>query len=391
MSKNISRAVYDIIAFNLALLILLGVYFDLPVKILLYFSAVLYTPLILVLLVSRRPREFFPENILTFPMVLFFWAIELSVIFSVDYYQSQKIFFSRFLGYFLAFFLGAAAARDRRTKRFLPLVFIAGSLVIAAGGVGDYFRLDPGRLFTSFGAEIHWPVMAGLYVPFLASLALFSSGRLLKITGMIGLGPIFFCMLFHAARVVWIGILAVVIMMAGLKNRKIAFGLVLLTILVFAVSPARIQNRIRTALRLHVKMNMNYTALQIFEDFPVTGAGLATFEGLKEIYDPNSNRDYIHTDNTYTEIMAENGLLGLMAFIWIFVVFFREAMAVIRHQKEEKNIDPVMLGLTGGILAITIINFGTNAVTVGFDNAVIFWVVLGYASTLVSRARRESN
>jgi len=390
MSKRFPRAVYDIIAFNLALLILLGVYFPLSVKILLYFSAVLYTLLIVFLILIWRPKEFFPDNILTLPVGLFFLAVELSVLLSVNEYQSQKFFFSRFLGYMLAFFLGAAAARDRKTERFLPLVFFIGSLVITAGGLWDYWRLAPPRLFTSFGTEVHWPVMLGIYMPFSASLILFSDRKKLKISGLVCFGLLSFCMLFHAARSVWAGIIFIVGILFVLKKQRWLFVLGLSVLLaVFLFSPY-VRYRIQTVFHAETKLNMNRPALEIFEDFPVTGAGLATFEVLKPIYAPDAYLDYIHTDNTYTEIMAENGLLGLTAFIWIFVVFFREAAAVIKRQLEKNNIDPLMLGLVGGIMALAIINIATNAVTVGFQNAVIFWIVLGYASALVSRARLES-
>ena len=374
------RLVPKIIAVHLACLILSGPFIPLTVKVFLYFSAIIYTLYVFYLVVTRRAGAAVPRSALVLPVAAFFLAVEASVLVSTDFYQSQKIFFSRYLGYFWAFFLGCVAAKDPKGKAVMIWALALNALAISIGALWDHFQFSSLRLFTAFGRDVNLATMLGLYIPFFFSLALVAGPKKVRYLCWVLLIPLNLSLLWHASRAAWVGIGVALFFIALMTQRKIIPWLIAILCLVYLASPLHLRYRMHRIFDAGTKVAMSRTAFEIFEDFPVTGGGLATFENLRDIYDPHARTDYLHTDNVYTELMAETGLMGLMTFIWIFYAFFADRLRLILQQLARRRLDPLVLGLSAAVAAVLIISLGTNTMTVGFQNAVIFWILLGFAA-----------
>ena len=378
----IEAALNKTIVVNIACLILIGPYFPLAVKICLYSSSVLWLGSLIWKHGKRFPRHISAPSPCIRPMVLFMLAVGASVLASLEPYQSQKIFFSRYAGFFLAFFLGAAMVRhDRKVVSWLTGALVLSGLLVGIGGLWDYARLSPSRLFTSFGRDVNLSVLLSLEMPLLFALSLFPGNRILRglsFFALLCLLPVF---VLNYSRAVWIAVVLVVMGLLALKNIKwVPVMLVAILIGVF-FSGHQVKSRIETGFHQEARVNMSRTALEIFEDFPVFGAGVGMFERLRPVYDPDPVNEYIHADNTYTELLAETGLIGLTTFCWIFVAFFKTIRRTLQR-REDHDLFAIRLGLAGAVLSCLIVGFGTNALTVGFQSAVIFWLMLGFAAGL---------
>ena len=119
-------------------------------------------------------RYLFPQSFLNRPLLLFLSVSLLSVIFSLNFYHSQKIFFGHYLPYLLLFWMTIISVRSNQNVvegdgRKLVSGSLIGALVFsafifAAGCLWDNFiiqhPLSPGSVF---GVEV-WFGMAPFYI-----------------------------------------------------------------------------------------------------------------------------------------------------------------------------------------------------------------------------------
>jgi O-antigen ligase len=136
-------------------------------------------------------------------------------------------------------------------------------------------------------------------------------------------------------------------------------------------------------------------AVKMFRSSPITGVGPGMFGKL--IYDPKFTisidptvgRIHAHAHNTFLELLAETGLLGFCAYMYIFAVFF---IGFFRSLK--KGIDglgrAVLVGIAGGVLATLILSLGTTIITVDLQDAVLFWLLAGVGFQLSKKGAHES-
>jgi O-antigen ligase len=129
------------------------------------------------------------------------------------------------------------------------------------------------------------------------------------------------------------------------------------------------------------------TALRIWRDHPLTGAGLGTYEGLFPRYKVPGT--YWATGNAHCDplnILAGSGLVGLAAFVFLWYRFFRTAVGAYRRRPA---LDPRRPLLLAGMLAAAGILVGGLGQCFLLDEevAVLLWFVV--AGTTVTA--RESH
>jgi putative inorganic carbon (HCO3(-)) transporter len=113
----------------------------------------------------------------------------------------------------------------------------------------------------------------------------------------------------------------------------------------------------------------------MIQDHPITGIGAGNFKEVlpeyaseelistakrdynpltKEWYfNPNKKLDIELVHNLFLQILTESGALGLLAFVWILVVFYRDAFKCIRHEQSQQVyiVRAAMLAAVTAILA----------------------------------------
>ena len=176
-------------------------------------------------------------------------------------------------------------------------------------------------------------------------------------------------------RGAWLGFLAGTATMLSLVRRGrtvIAAGVLILAVVVLLAPGLR--RRAESIVdpsdpTARERILMWRSGLAIAHDHPVLGVGPG---GVKREYPRYASPDALlqhrgHLHNTPLQVLAERGVLGLVAWLAIFVVFFRRAVAVLRLTPDASRERALVVGSVAAIVGflvggLTEYNFGDSEV-----------------------------
>jgi O-antigen ligase len=331
-------------------------------------------------------KNFFEFTPLNKAIYCFMAVAGLATIFGLSPYESQKVFFNRYIIYFFIFFVGASIGKKRFALKIIILSLSVGAVLVSVGGLVDLFSGGSlRRLLTSFGAPIYGTYF--LYtLPFLIGFMIFHPSLKLKLVSFVVAVPVFTAFIFHGSRGVWLGLIAgcIITIILCSKKRGYLLGLSLLVIVLISfVNFTR--ERVMVVDSVKVRFQMAASALNIFKDYPILGVGPGNYGGLMQDYYPDQAkgaRKHLHAHNTYLEVLAEMGILGLLSLLWILALFFRQGYRAIKKEPNAYNVSFMIM-----FLAIFVSEFFMSVILVGIAAPVIFWLLLG-AGTQVFKAKK---
>ena len=126
------------------------------------------------------------------------------------------------------------------------------------------------------------------------------------------------------------------------------------------------------------RMNLEHVAAH-----PLFGMGPAGYAIYNMTYHPEDARS---THNNYFDILAQTGIVGLSAFLWLFGAFlytgFRTTRALAgRRNFEEAFANATLAGCVGALVGMMlgdwVVPFAYNATIKAFDHSLYTWVFLG--------------
>jgi O-antigen ligase len=182
---------------------------------------------------------------------------------------------------------------------------------------------------------------------------------------------------FTYVRGAWLGFAAgAVVVVAGLGRRGlIAATVMILVVLGLGLGLPTVRARLQTIGdpnndTTRDRMAMMIVGFEIVRTHPLVGIGL---DGVKRVYPSlvppeGMRRSTSHLHNTPLQIAAERGVIGLAAWLWIFVAFFRRAGAVWRRLPEVAADDrALVLGSLAAVVTFLVAglfeyNFGDTEV-----------------------------
>ncbi len=130
--------------------------------------------------------------------------------------------------------------------------------------------------------------------------------------------------------------------------------------------------------------------LKMIQDRPILGHGLNTFMRAFEAYrsDPGTNPTYAH--NSYLQLTAETGLIGLVAFLWIFRNLFRWFLQFLTAYgiKNDDLIIPAM-GVLSAIFAFLFQSFFDNQFY-SLQLVAYLWFLVGLFVVMVKEIRWQN-
>ena len=329
---------------------------------------------------------------ITKSIMVFIFVCCLSMIWSRNFSHSLEVFSQRYIPYFILFFMAYTIGHNDKSLKILVKVFMLGAFIVGIGGIIDLVKTGHFiRLFTAYGKEVLFVDYFLLTLPFFIAFAIFAQEPKIRILNFLGAIPLFVCFLFHYSRGGWLGfILAglIVILIGKSINMKRKVLLVLASILVafslFAPFRKRLFSKdtlIPTAWADRVPMWE--TAVYLFQKSPLLGIGVGNYELYIYTYKPKhefkEKKTHSHAHNTYLELLAETGILGLLSFLAILFIFFRKAFVKIRNDCQ----DPYTFAFTTSILAVSISELAGSSILVGVSSAGLFWFIFGLANARV--------
>ncbi len=328
-------------------------------------------------------------------LLFFFIALTLSTLFSLDPYLSHGILLERCLGYILFFCLGSYIVNDMRNATILIGAIMFGGILIGVGGIWDHlhlgtelaFYLGPGRLQTAFKQSVSFARFMVLYIPLNCIILFFAKNKILRSGGLISLILLFPCIFFNAARAAWVAVIVAILMVSFVKKKRIALLLSIFSIILF-LSPHMKEKAgtIFNPLTWGERIPLWKIAIRMFADHPIFGAGLGMQEKLLYKYwEPSvlfQEYRYWHVHNTYLEVLAEAGIIGLFTFLWIFIRFFKNAFKAVKNIAGEQQ--ALVLGLIGAVISALIFALSASSITAGLQEPVMFWFLFGMAAGLIT-------
>ncbi len=347
-------------------------------------------------------------NLLNKPFLLFAVLCFISIVLSLDFYHSQKVFFSRYLVYFVFFLCGVLMTRShRKIFHALGFMFILSGLIFVAGGVSDflyYSRVNPAlaeRVWSVFSKRIPYysfPLYLVYFTPFIFALLLFTRNKWLKIIVGIELMLAFFCLITNGSRAAWLAILLAFIFIIFLKIGRVKGIILLFLVLFIFMVPTTFNKGVRLKTIIYPtqwsnRLPLYKSAILILRDYPLFGVGVGMFEKVLHFPKYELPENYgipkelnLHAHNTYLEVAAEMGLLGLLSFLGIIVTFFCKAIKKIRNPGDmSKNTQAIFIGLSASVFAALVFAFSTTYITVGVNNSCYFWLLFGMAAGMLNK------
>ena len=315
-------------------------------------------------------------------LLLFGISAVISIIFSISPYHSQKIFFNRYFLYLLCFYTGYNYIKSDRDSKFFVFIFLVSGMVLGLGGMIYYFYFHPVRLHFSWYINVDIATFALLFLPFVFVYIFHTNKDKLSIKIIAWLSFIFMsvCLLLNYSRASFIsavlGIFCVLLFNNGVKRRDFIFlGLFafLFLMLFYEFKSERLLDP-RTWIYRSAYIKEGFA---LFKSSPFIGRGLGSFELLKFVH-PAVTRQALHVENLYVEILAQGGLFGLLAFCYLFWLYFKQ------FTKRIGKLRNYELAASASIFASLIYGFLSSTIIVGVTMSFIFWFLAGIS---ISRMR----
>ncbi|MDD5691691.1 MAG: O-antigen ligase family protein [Candidatus Omnitrophica bacterium] len=274
------------------------------------------------------------------PLIAFCLALAVSLIFSVNKINSLICLYN-YIAYLLLFIAGASL-NPNDARRIVQTISIAGLVIsllalyqyffgfthlsnyIVKNKITDPFVLDyisRRRIFSPFIT----PNALGGYLAMIFPLALINKNRLWFIVP-IGLALIFTGSL-GAILGLFLGLIIYMNLKGGLKIKRAIpiFGLLIIIGLIFVTRSITLKTH--TAPGFSALMRLDYwrETLKIIGDRPLTGVGIGNFNLALSRY----------AHNSYLQIWAEMGILGISAYLWLVFRSLRSAFNKLKSGDKE--------------------------------------------------------
>jgi len=309
----------------------------------------------------------------------------------------------------------------------------AGFLLVLAGGIIAIFGLldwasDLGfnpsftshtlpfaakRLVGTLGNSMFTGTFFSVLIPVGIAMAMLSripTRRVISLYSTLLMVP---CLFLTMARAAWVGFIVMLVVVAILvlayrKSLKLAIPLpvILTAIVLFVVciigcfSTKHIRERLYSVVNpeggtVQTRIVYMQTAWNMFTDRPITGVGIGNLKLMFPQYRPYSlvkeqniplNRGYnaAYPHNIFLQVAAETGVLGLVPFLFLLVVFYIAGFSLLRGAPWEAWLG---IGLLGSVTAYIVSNL------LAFDNyatSMLFWTSLGLAAAARAEDRTFS-
>jgi O-antigen ligase len=356
-------------------------------------------------ILGERPRIPMP---LVAPVALYLVAIGLSHLGSGEPIPEA----SAALGFWPIFapFVLAAAIPDERVLRNMLALALSMAALMGLYGVlqhftgADYFRLEQSisrpapatadRFIAIGNFEAHTTYAFSLAFPALLAGALAAEAGahwLARLALSLAAGTAIAGIVVSYVRSIWIGLLfgvgAVAVLRRG-RAVRIAIGLAVVAVVAVAAVPT-----LRARALSIVDPAYNAGRVYIWErswrmlaDHPVTGIGFGAYRVVHEAYfDPDAPPEQVPrtgAHSSYLHLAVETGVLGLVAFLWIWIRFFGWARAALQRIPPGRRFARgFMAGAMAGVVCFLVGSFFQESF---FDGEVAFmlWFVVGGAFAL---------
>ena len=353
------------------------------------------------------------KNPLNYPILLFLIAIGLSTSFSINSRLSLSEIY-KFITYLVAFYL-MIQVTPKQKKQVLA-TFVSAAFLLSLYGIYQFFwgfqnildylsQIEPypyaeeflarKRVFASFLS----PDMFAGYLIMMLPLAtgffldnLIKKNRSLWILSGLSIAFMLIALLLTKSLGAWISLFVAFLVFSvllfvrhPLLRPKILLAAAITCIIIMSMLAGIFITRTEQFLDFNNPQNSIIQRLyfwkagvEIIKDFPFTGVGLGNF-GL--IYPKYKSPEAFQTHfahNSYLQIWAEMGILGILAWLWLILGSFRAGLRNLKVEHGRSYLTIGLIAASAAFLAHNLIDFAFFIPEVAFH----WWVILGLISVL---------
>lgn len=161
-----------------------------------------------------------------------------------------------------------------------------------------------------------------------------------RVVNIVPLALLGLCMIFTYSRGNWLGLIAAAVLFVSFYDRKFIWLGIVLALLSPLFMPQSIVNRFlsigdvsdtSTSYRVYIW----FGTIKMLKDYWFCGIGPGT-EAFNMIYPHYAYASIVapHSHNLYLQIIAENGILGIIVFAAMLIVLFKDAVSAVTGAKK---------------------------------------------------------
>lgn len=311
-----------------------------------YYLSVFFT----IILISSKKINFDFKSPLVLPFGLFVcWAF-IGLFFAIDKRNSIHDFYSHLLRYIILYFIIINYFKSYKLLSRLSWIIIISTTIFSLGSIiYFYFILGYGlsaRLGVSALPQTGFNIICilALFAITLSFRELFTENYLLH-----RLTILLFCILTLFATFLLTQSQAahVAIIFAGIplffNNKKYLIAFIVIILIVFTFSPFK--DRLLGRITNDPRIPIMYVAAEVVKEYPVFGIGfgLQTYGKLDlEKYQKRIPQKYQEKGGTVADphnmvmdVAVRLGLVGLVLFCYIIIVFFKMCWDIVKYGKDD--------------------------------------------------------
>ena len=358
-------------------------------------------------------REGISQTPLNLTILVYLTICFFSIFISTNPKISTRTFFGKIVQDILFFFvLVDALNSERRFRNFLYILFLSATL-LGVDGIYQYFThkdfirhrpiIFENRIYTTFPSPNDFGCYLVAVIPFL--IAAFFTKISFKVDRFLLAGLfvlLFTCLVMTVSRGAWFAFMASALFL-GVWIYSIGVFFLLLTLFIIITQPfypPLIKERLGSLFFGFDATNVGdpgsverkifwQTGWNMFKSSPWIGLGLGTFMFNFERFVPKTYRfgpAYAH--NCYLQILSELGLIGLVSFLAILVLFFYSGVKIL-YKRQETFSWYILLASLAALLGYCV-QMAVDTTFYSLDLGLLFWILLGLGVAAMNNIRLET-
>lgn len=398
---NIDRGRIVKLADKVAEYSLYGLIFTLPVSkslVEIFFTVALVSWIVKRLLL----KSFTPVHTkLNIPVVVFVLISFLSAVASVSLFLSFKGFFFKLLEWVMIYFMAVEIINTREKLGNTVVMMLLSAFIVSIDGIAqavtgkDFFlnySLIAGYIIrASFDSPNGFGAWIVVMLLLAVSLACFSENKKRHLLWIL-ICPLIFCLVSTYSRGAWAAGFLSLMFLGLIRSKKLFVIAVLLILILPFIAPASVKQRADSIMKISRTNTDRFTlwqeALNITRDFPLLGSGINTYASVAPRY-KLTEATGVYPHNSYLQMSAESGILGVGAFLWILAALFKTSLGNIKRGGSGLCAS-VLPGLLAGLFGMLIHSFvDTDIYSLQLGN--LIWFLMGLVVAVQKVAFQESN
>jgi len=313
-----------------------------------------------------------------YPLILFCLALIISIAFSINKFNSLSEIY-KYATAIILFLIVASLSFENKT-RIIRIIIFAG-FIISLLAIYQYFFGFKHILEYALHNNISSPFILDyigrkrIFFPFVTPNTLAS--YLIMIIALTLTDkrnfwfviPLSFALLLTKSLggllSIFLGLIIYFYLRDKLNKRKVVFfflGLLIIIGVIFIMRTAAQKQHIQPIFSTIMRLNYWKDTLRIIKAWSLTGVGLGNFNLAQSRY----------AHNSYLQIWAEMGILGIISFLWLAIAVFRSGFETLKVSLSRKQ--------TAGLMTASAVFLIHNLIDFSFflpEVALIWWVILG--------------